>query len=634
MVAAIGEAVPEHSPTRHGQGGLVELWPLVEGETPPAQQPWDLPVDQLNEVAPEVRLAERVADRIALWLGDESRRCPGGEAWLDSRDRAIEAGDILILVRRRNRFFAAINRALKQRGLPVAGADRMVLPEQLAVADLVALGRFLVLPEDDLTLAVVLKGPLFGLSEDELFQLAWQRKGSLWRRLRDRAPDHPRLAAVVSELRALLAQADYVPPFELFATLLAARGGRRRILARLGPEAGDPLDEFLAQALAYERDHAPSLDGFLHWLEQGKLEVKRDLEAAGGAVRVMTVHGAKGLEAPVVFLPDTTTEGGRPESFLVAQELGVLLPQVRGGIDLPGLRPAYLAEQRARREEGRRLLYVALTRASDRLYLCGWKASSPEQPSWHALLSKALQPIAETVEIDGIGQVYRLRSPQDAAPRPDREPAARRAALDLAPWRSVELPAEPHPPRPLTPSRPSGGEQPALSPLAAGANDRFRRGLVIHRLLQSLPDLPPDARLAAGRRYLDLAGQDLVPETREAWLAETLAVMALPEAAALFAHGSRAEVALSGRVGQLLVAGQVDRLAVTPEAVLLVDYKTNRPPPKTEAEVSEGYWRQMAAYRALLRQLYPGRVLKCFLLWTDGPRLMQLSDAGLAARLP
>jgi ATP-dependent helicase/nuclease subunit A len=503
------------------------------------------------------------------------------------------------------------------------------------VADLVALGRFLVLPDDDLTLAVVLKGPLFGLDEDRLFRLAWQRPGRLWQRLRDEAAGDPQLGAIVAELSRLLAQADYRPPFELFAGLLAAGGGRHRILSRLGPEAGDPLDEFLAQALAYERDHPPSLDGFLHWLEQGRLEVKRDLEAAGGAVRIMTVHGAKGLEAPVVFLPDTTTEGGGQESFLVAEAARAVLPQVLGARALPAYGAAHAVELKARREEGRRLLYVALTRASDRLYLCGWKPrGATEGPSWYALMEGALHPIAPAVEVPEIGTVRRLVSVQDAAPAVEPGAARRRRPVDLTPWRAAALPPEPQPPRPLTPSRPSGPEQPALSPLSAAAHERFRRGLAIHRLLQSLPDLPLEARAAAGRRYLDFAGQDLVPETREAWLAETLAVMALPEARPLFAPGSRAEVALSGQVGQLLVAGQVDRLAVTADAVLLVDYKTNRPPPVTPAEVPEGYWRQMAAYRALLRQLYPGRALSCFLLWTDGPRLMQLSDEGLAARLP
>jgi ATP-dependent helicase/nuclease subunit A len=510
----------------------------------------------------------------------------------------------------------------------------MVLPEQLAVQDLVALGRFLLLPEDDLTLAALLKGPLFGLAEEQLFDLAWQRQGSLWRRLRERAAGDLFLAPVEAELAALLARADFTPPFELFAGLLAGGQGRRRILTRLGPEAGDPLDEFLAQALAYEEEHPPSLEGFLHWLEQGRLVVKRDLEAAGGAIRVMTVHGAKGLEAPVVFLPDTTTEGGQPTFLLVDRPGEMLVPQVAGWREVTELQPARARDVAATQEESRRLLYVALTRAADRLYLCGWKARAGQDASWHQLLSAGFAPLAERHEVEGLGEVHRLVSPQEAPPVPDERALRRGRAVNLAPWRTAAAPPEPRPPRPLTPSRPSGPEQPALSPLAAAAGDRFRRGLVIHRLLQSLPELPAERRAAAGRRFLSMAGQDLVPETREAWLAETLAVMDLPEAAPLFQPGSRAEVALSGRVGELLIAGQADRLAITPEAVLLVDYKTNRPPPQQESEVSEAYWRQMAAYRALLRQLYPGRPVRCFLLWTDGPRLMQLSDEGLAARLP
>jgi ATP-dependent helicase/nuclease subunit A len=312
----------------------------------------------------------------------------------------------------------------------------------------------------------------------------------------------------------------------------------------------------------------------------------------------------------------------------------MLVPQVAGWRDVTALQPALAREVAAAQEESRRLLYVALTRAADRLYLCGWKARAGQDASWHQLLSSGFKPLAERLEVEGLGEVHRLVSRQEAPPVPDERALRRGRPLDLASWRTAGAPPEPRPPRPLAPSRPSGPEQPALSPLAAAAGDRFRRGLLIHRLLQSLPDLPPERRAVAGRRFLAIAGQDLVPETREAWLAETLAVMDLPDAAPLFQPGSRAEVALSGRVGELLIAGQADRLAVTPEAVLLVDYKTNRPPPRQESEVSEAYWRQMAAYRALLRQLYPGLPVRCFLLWTDGPRLMQLSDEGLAVRLP
>ena len=296
-VALDGDAI-RHIAARAGQAGLVELWPPLPRLAGRRCRRGSRPARSRAE--PRTRLARAIAATIDGWLETGER--------LEARDRPIRAGDIMVLVRRRNEFVGDLLRALKERGVPVAGADRMVLTEQLAVQDLVALGQFLLLPEDDLTLATVLKGPLFGISEDQLFALAYDRGDQhLWTRLRRRA-DGDLLLAHRRRLCCAIccARADFVPPYELYAEILGARGGRRAMLERLGPEAADPIEEFLALALAYEREHVPSLQGFLHWLVAGEIEVKRDFaERQRDEVRILTVHGAKGLEAPIVFLPDT-----------------------------------------------------------------------------------------------------------------------------------------------------------------------------------------------------------------------------------------------------------------------------------------------------------------------------------------
>src|SRR5207248_4157074 len=288
--------------------------------------------------------------------------------------------------------------------VPVAGADRLRLTEQLAVQDLLALGRFLLFPEDDLTLATVLKGPLFEISEDELFLLAYGRgEQRLWRRVRRLAREYPAIARAADRLKQLLARADYVPPFELYAEILGGDGGRRAMLERLGAEAADPIDEFLALALTYEREHVPSLQGFLHWLAAGEIEVKRDFgERQHDEVRILTVHGAKGLEAPVVFLPDTMQLPDWPRGLLWSERerLPVWCPRKALGA------PAYAAERNAFRnrqlQEYRRLLYVALTRAQDRLYVCGWETKRPAAGAdcWHKLCHAGWSGIAEAIAFD------------------------------------------------------------------------------------------------------------------------------------------------------------------------------------------------------------------------------------------
>src|SRR6185437_8335733 len=296
-VALDGQII-RHIAKRQGDAGLVELWPPIAPEQPAAAVPWEPPLKQRGASEPRARLAQAIAARIKDWLSRGER--------LEAHDRPIRPSDVMVLVRRRGPFVGELVRYLKKLEVPVAGVDRMILTEQLAVEDMMALAQFLLLPEDDLTLAAVLKSPLFGFSEKELFALAWRRPGKLWAALRGRRDESPAFSRAEAELSALLARVDFVPPYELFAEVLSARGGRRAMLARLGPEAADPLDELLAAALAYERAHGVSLQGFLHWLASGTAEIKRDLDqGARDEVRVLTVHGAKGLEAPIVFLPDT-----------------------------------------------------------------------------------------------------------------------------------------------------------------------------------------------------------------------------------------------------------------------------------------------------------------------------------------
>jgi ATP-dependent helicase/nuclease subunit A len=545
-------------------------------------------------------------------------------------------------------------RQLKKLGIPVAGVDRMVLTQQIAIMDLIVLGQFLLLPEDDLTLATVLKGPLFGISEDELFLLAYGRgRDTLWSRLRRLAAQHPTLRAAEERLRALLARADFVPPFELYAEILGAGGGRRAILERLGPEAADPVEEFLGLALAYEREHVPSLQGFLRWIVAGEIEVKRDFgERQRDEVRILTVHGAKGLEAPVVFLPDTMQLPERRVGLLWSEEGG--LPLWSPGRDLQA--PFYLAQRDALRrrqlQEYRRLLYVALTRAQDRLYVCGWQTQRPirEAPCWHALCESGWTGLAERVPFDTSpligerdgwsGEALRLSSPQTAPPSRDARRPGARPVGPLPVWMSAPPPPEPSPPKPLLPSRPSGPEPATLSPLASAGRDRFKRGLLVHRLLQSLPEVPEEAREAAARRFLALPVHALAADEQAELCAEVMAVLTDPELAELWGADSRAEVPVVGLIPgtrpgtEHALSGQIDRLVVTPERVLIVDFKTVRPPPAREEDVAPVYLQQLATYGAALGRIYRDRRIDCAFLWTDGPLLMPISPGLRARHLP
>lgn len=618
---------PTHYPFRDLDAGLVEIWPTCVPEEEEASLPWDAPLDYPNALSPEARLADQIASTIAHWLNS-------GEV-LEGTGRRIKAGDVLILVRRRNVFVEEVIRALKRREVPVAGTDRMVLTEQIAVMDLMAAAAFALLPEDDLMLATVLKSPLIGLDEDALFDLAHNRQGSLWHELSRRKDEKDSLREAHSLLSIWRTRSSSMRPYEFFAELLVADRGRKKLRARLGADVDDPVDEFLSLALGYERTHTPSLQGFLHWVEAGEAEVKREMAEGRDEVRIMTVHGAKGLEAPIVFLPDTcSVPGGQHDPKLLPLNPGgdgLLLFPGRKANDDP---VTALVRDRLRSEamnEYRRLLYVAMTRARDRLYICGYEgAREPSPDCWYKLMEHGLAADVEEVTAWNGLRVRRIEGEQKRDFDAEVETPPVQPATALPGWLSKPPPPEPVPAKPLAPSKlvEDFDEPSVASPLSAGGADRFKRGRLIHRLLQTLPDLEEGQRDPAAKRFLADEGWALSKEEQVEIADAALTVLTTPAFTPLFGPGSRAEVSLVGEINRrgesLFLSGQIDRLLVGDDQVLIIDYKTNRPPPVQVEEASPAYIAQMSGYCALLATLYPDRPIRAALLWTDGPRLMEI----------
>jgi len=592
--------------------GRVEIWPLV----PSPERKEFAPLAAVDAIAPGAHsvLAARIADRIADWL-----KCgislSGGEP--------VTAGDIIILVRRRNAFSDEMIRELLDRGVPVAGADRMVLLEQLAIMDLVALGHFALLPEDDLNLAALLKSPMIGFSEQELYDLAQPRGNTLWEELSARANERQIFAAAQSLLAGVLTEADQMPPFEFYSRILN-RGARARLVARLGLETDDAIDEFLALALIHERAHAPSLQSFLAWFGEGAGEVKRDMEQAGGAVRIMTVHGAKGLEAKVVFLPDTfqTPNHGPRGNLLFTDDCAFF--GMPGQFECEAVAAAKAAAHEREMREYRRLLYVAATRARDALIVCGYHTGNRKEPApecWYSMLDAAGQNLGKPEVIDG-ERIIAIGSPFTAS-----APAAGNPSKATVPAFLHES-AAPEPVTPLLrPSQIPGLEEPlSVSPVGQ-TPQRFRRGIVIHTLLAKLPDLPRDQRGNSGLAWLARQGFS-TPEAKSL-LDDAHRILDAPQFSALFGADSRAEVAITARfpeLGNARISGQIDRLAIGENSVLIADFKTNRVVPGSIADVPKLYLAQMALYRAALRKIYPGKDVACVLIWTDSALLMPLPE--------
>lgn len=626
-----------HISQRPDDAGLVELWPLFGTPGKEDRGVWDIvaPRDSRSGAA---RLAEHIGDTLQEWIGKEP---------LDAYGRNVAAGDILVLVRRRTAFVNQLIRALKMRGIPVSGIDRMVLKDQLAVQDMLAAAQFALLPEDDLTLACLLKSPFIGWTDEKLEQIAPGRAGSLWDEVKKSSGSD-----IVAWLDNLIRRGASDHPYEFFAGLLQTPcpadkiSGLHAVTARLGAEALDPLDELLNAALDFESDNIAALQGFLLAMQKSDADIKREQEEAGGNVRIMTVHGAKGLEAPIVILPDTVRTTRTPPSGSARR----LVWPSRSDLDVPLWSPrsdldcrfyAVLLDRIAEKEdeEYRRLLYVALTRARDRLYIAGHVGRKTMiAESWYSHAARAMAALRDVQdtpfesphflrEEDSEAPISRrISNPQKKKPEKKTEAVEKVEPLDPAvlPWLFAKPADEPDPPRPLAPSRPTESEPAAPSPLAASDTYRFRRGNVTHKLLQLLPDLPAAQRLESARAYVARNAADLPDDIRACIVRETMAILENAEWAALFEPGSLAEVPVTGMANGRLISAQIDRLVVMDKEVLIVDYKTNRPPPQTQADIPTLYIRQIDAYRDIVALIYSGRRVRAFLLWTDGPKLMEL----------
>ncbi len=620
--AAGFSATQNHLAFKEHMPGRVDLWPHVPKTEEDKDGDWFDPVDQVGQRHHTVILAQRIARfmRQTIAAGTPLPVEIGQTGQYQARP--VHAGDFLILVRGRSRLFTEIIRACKQEGLPIAGADRLKVMAELAVRDLGALLSFLATPEDDLSLATALRSPLFGLSEQQLFGLAQGRKGYLWTALREAAGTFPQVMLILSDL---MAQTDFLRPYDLIERILTRHKGRKRLLGRLGDEAEDGINALLQQALAYEQNAVPSLTGFLSWMQTDDLTIKRATDSAGGRVRVMTVHGAKGLEAPIVILPDCAQPQTALRDALLDAGDTVLWKQAADHMPPPQT-AAQDAAKEAQARERDRLLYVALTRAEKWLIVAAAGDLGKNGESWYDRVRQGMDrsgALPRTYDFGDLGAAEGVQLGDTdlsalALTLPDTTPAP---VPDL-PGHFLHPAPMPSPaPEIRTPSDLGGAK--ALSGADGDTSEiAMDRGDRMHRLLEHLAPLPPDQRGGLANRWSGSA-----PDAAEL-ITEALTLLDTPALAHLFAQGTLAEVSLTADVPPLgRLHGVIDRLIVTPGQITAVDFKTNRTVPDSPDTCPDGLLRQMGAYAAMLRALYPDHDIEVGLLWTRTAHYMPLPHA-------
>jgi ATP-dependent helicase/nuclease subunit A len=609
---------PSHQAHHASRPGLVELWKpfALEDAGDEGEEGW------IGER--ERRYADSIAAQIEEWLAEAPV--------LASTQRPLSPGDVLILVRSRGELASLIVARLFARNVPVAGIDRLHLSKPFAVRDLLAAVAFAVQPLDDLNLANLLVSPLIGWTQDQLYDLAHGRNGALWRELRRRSAEGGAIQHADEQLRELLRMADFTTPARFLETILSGPlDGRRKLYSRLGMAARDPIDELLASALEFERGDIPSLDRFIAWFSRGDVEIQRDPSASGNAVRVMTVHGAKGLEAPFVILADATGDPARLGRTPITLDL-----PIPGVGKAPLLRPSkaeladpfealIAAEDAADLQEHWRLLYVALTRAGERLVVAGVEPrGNMSENSWHNRVERALASLGADVEPD---DRWTVRTSYRGSVRPTGI-RPRKASQAVGPpaipeWARTVVPPETRPPRPLAPSAMAEDREPAPPP-SPGLRAAARRGTLIHQLLERLPDVPAEDRSDAAMRWLERSAGIADEGERQAVAATVCSIIADERFGALFGPGSIAEAPLAATLADgRVIAGTVDRLLVEPDRVSVVDFKTGRLP-ATEDAIPPSHRAQMQAYAQALGVIFPDRSIRALLLYTGGPALFEI----------
>ncbi|PYG30961.1 double-strand break repair helicase AddA [Pelagimonas varians] len=610
--------------------GRVDLWPLIDKIKEDSDGAWFEPLDRIGSTHHTVILAKRIAYFIRTTIEAETPLPVEKGFSGDYEARPVHAGDFLILVRGRSRLFKEIIRACKQEGLPIAGSDRLKVMSELAVRDIIALLTYLSTPEDDLSLATALRSPLFGFSEQQLFDLAHRRGGKyLWESLRDRRDEFPEAMAILDDLRG---QTDFLRPYDLIDRILTRHLGRRLLIGRLGPEAEDGVNALLGQALSYEQSDVPSLTGFLQWAQADNLEIKRAPDSAGETLRVMTVHGSKGLEAPIVILPDCAAPRRDLRDAILGDADGTMWKQT-GDLQPERHRDAVEARQEKERQERDRLLYVGLTRAEKWLVVAASGDLGNGEDVWYKQVQRGMVASGPT-EVDydfgpyGSGAGLQIGDPDWSGLE-----MTRTSKPVLAETVLPELFTKPAPtPLPAIETR-SPSDLGGAKALAGADGDTVEvakaRGTLLHSLLEHLAPLPPLERPDAGTELLEqhrkaAENSGLLPMLSQI-LAEALSVLSTPALSQFFDSRSLAEVPVTAEIPDIgRIHGVIDRLLISDKKIIAVDFKSNRTVPQNAAQTPEGLLRQMGAYAAALAQIFPNHEVELGLLWTANCHYMPL----------
>ena len=605
--------------------GRIDLWPFIPKSKNNYSHSWFEPIDSVEQDNPNLKLAAKIASEVKAIL--DSKQTIGDS----QKQKTVTPGDFLILLRSRKMLFHAIIKQLKLAGLPVAGADRLNITTELVVKDLLSLFNFLNTPDDDLNFANLLKSPLCGFSEKKLFDLAQNRNKSLWLTLLSQKTEHIDILSFLNDLRS---NVDFLRPYEILERTLINHNKRAAFSARLGLEVEESINALLEQARKFEKSHIPDLTSFILWMETDDVYIKRELETESTTIRVMTIHGSKGLESPIVILPDTSSKILRTSSkFVKIDNKAITLRGIKNNQNQKVTEAIKKARELQIQEEFR-LLYVSLTRAENWLIICGAGNRSSSKDCWYDIIENEISSLNSNLLKLTKNSGYTVKSENWSDSKHQNNEEKTPVSINAPEWVKQSALEKQTTQKRISPSKLIG-----LKSLTSEENfdsNRARElGSQIHTLLEHSPNPISENWEQTSKNILKNSGFYDLEIMNEA-LNQVKEILTDKKLHFIFSDNSNAEVSFQmhlPRLNNLLFSGIIDRIIFTETTVTAIDFKSNFVVPDNENEVPTGILKQMAIYLEALTIVYPNKEIEIAILWIKNLKLMYLNKLNLRTLL-
>lgn len=575
---------------RSNHPGKVEIWPLITSEEK-TNLFW--PVFTKNQ---QISPSQELANNIAAYIKAE---IASGKI-LPSTGKPISAGDFMILIRRRNNATTEIITALQDQGLEVAGIDRLIIADSLVAKDLISLAKFVLQPLDNLNLATLLKSPFIGINDDELQTLILSdKKQSIWHNLH--TSKWGEIYKKLEQFKQLYLTYSLQDFFHIILNIL---GYRKQLLDFNGEESLDIINEFLELTNSFAKEISNNLQEFVLWFEHNPTEIKRNIEK-NNKIRIMTIHGAKGLQAGVVILADTTSTPINQNSITWTPDHLALW----GASSLNTnnyLSAIKIYNQSTDYEEYLRLLYVAMTRAEDHLIVTGYsnKKDAPKN-SWYQIIMDNM------VEVGYSETEYPfLRSPaliyHNHGKTPIAKPEAKNAIISLPPPPVISDPIIKH-----TEVRMTKGANPLKS------NEGLLFGSIFHKVMEDMIR-SQDFTLARNHPMLRL-----LPQRQQSFISNKIkTLIEKPDFKDLLGLEIHNEISLGLKESNNMRIGRIDLMAIDKRQITIIDYKTDKK--SNLNEVPTEYIEQLAFYKKAISQIYPQHKVITKILWLETLELQEV----------